>query len=68
MPDKYGAILTHPLDNFIEAVISAPNDVKVIDAIMDEIDAIVGKYGGMCIECGPIPKDYVPFANLFSCR
>jgi hypothetical protein len=30
--------------------------------------AIVGKYGGLCIECGPIPEDYVPFANLFDRR
>jgi hypothetical protein len=65
MPDKYGALLTHPLDNFIEAVISAPNDVKVIDAIMDEVDAIVGKYGGTCFGCGPIGRDHIPFADLF---
>jgi hypothetical protein len=34
---------------------------------MDEVDAIVRKYGGMCIVCGPIGLDYVPFANLFNC-
>ena len=65
LPDKYGGRLAHPLDDFIEAAILGKNDPKVITAIIDEIDAIVGKYGGLCIECGPIPEDHVPFANLF---
>jgi len=64
LPDKYGGRLAHPLDDFIEAAILGKNVPKVTTAIMDEIDAIVGKYGGLCIECGPIPEDYVPFANL----
>ena len=45
----YSAQLAHPLDDFIEAVIWAPTP-KVIDAIMDEVDAIVGKYGGVCVD------------------
>ena len=65
MPEKYSPRLAHPLDDFIEAVIVGPNDPKVIDAIMNEVDAIVGKYCGVCIECGPIGRDYVPFADLF---
>ena len=65
LPDKYHPRLAHPLDDFIEAVIVGPNDPKVIDAIMNEVDAIVGKYCGVCIECGPIGRDYVPFADLF---
>jgi hypothetical protein len=65
LPDKYTARLAHPLDNFIEAVIFGPNDPKVIGAIMDEVEAIVRKYGGVCLECGPIGRDYVPFADLF---
>jgi hypothetical protein len=65
VPDKYHPRLAHPLDDFIEAVIVGPNDPKVIDAIMNEVDAIVGKYGGVRIECGPIGQDYVPFADLF---
>ena len=64
LPDKYSAQLAHPLDDFIEAVILGPNDPKVIDAIMNEVDAIVGKYGGLCIECGPIGRNYVPFAEM----
>jgi hypothetical protein len=64
LPDKYGGRLAHPLDDFIEAAILGKNVPKVTTAIMDEIDAIVGQYGGLCIECGPIPEDYVPFANL----
>ena len=65
LPDKYGGRLAHPLDNFIEAVTSGPNNPKVIDAIMNEVEAIVGKYGGHCLECSPIGRDYVPFADLF---
>jgi hypothetical protein len=64
LPDKYSGRLAHPLDDFIEAVIPGPNDPKVIDAIMNEIEAIVGRYGGVCFECGPIGRDYVPFAEL----
>lgn len=65
LPDKYSIQLAHPLDQFIEAVIVGPDDAKVIDAISNEIETIVGKYGGLCIECGPIGRDYVPFAALF---
>jgi hypothetical protein len=54
----------HPLDDFIEAVIVGPNDSKVIDAIMNEVEAIVAQYGGCCVECGPIERDHVPFADL----
>jgi hypothetical protein len=65
MPEKYGPRLAHPLDDFIEAVIEGSDDLKVIKAIMDEVEAIVRKYGGICMECGPVGKDYVPFADLF---
>jgi hypothetical protein len=65
LPDKYSAQLAHPLDDFIEAVILGPDDPKVIDAIMHEVDAIVGRYGGMCFECGPIGRNHVPFAEIF---
>ena len=65
LPDRYRARLAHPLDNFVEAVVFGPNDPKVIGAIMDEVDAIVGKYGGCCFECGPIGRDYRPFADMF---
>jgi hypothetical protein len=65
LPDKYTGRLAHPLDHFIEAVILGPNEPKIIEAIADEVGRIVGKYGGLCIECGPIGRDYVPFAALF---
>lgn len=65
LPDKYSPRLAHPLDDFIEAVIEGPDDPKVIDAIMSEVNAIVEKYGGLCMECGRAGKDYVPFADLF---
>jgi hypothetical protein len=65
LPDKYSARLAHPLDDFIEAVILGPHDPKIIGAIMNEVDAIVGKYGGACFECGPIGRNHVPFADIF---
>lgn len=67
MPEKYGGLLAHPLDDFIEAhthIEGADND-KVIDALWNEVDAIVSKFGGLCWECGPIEPDHVPFADLF---
>ena len=65
LPDKYNGRLAHPLDDFIEAVVVGPNDPKVIDALMNEVEAIVSKHGGVCVECGPIGREYVPFAGLF---
>lgn len=65
MPEKYSPRLAHPLDDFIEAVIEAPDDPKVINAIINEVSVIVEKYGGLCMEWGHIGKDYVPFADLF---
>src|SRR5262249_1354751 len=65
LPDRLGGRLAHPLDDFIEAYIEGPDDPKVIRAIMKEVDAIVGRYGGECFECGPIGPDHTPFADLF---
>ena len=76
MPDKYGGLLAHPLDDFIEAHIDLPqvrdwpplegsDDDKVISAIQSEVDAIVSKFGGLCWEWGPIGPDHVPFVDLF---
>jgi hypothetical protein len=30
-----------------------------------DINATVDKFGGDCIECGPIATDYKPFVDLF---
>jgi hypothetical protein len=68
LPDRYGGYLFHPLDDFIEAVVAAPHDLKVYGDIMDEISGIVGKYGGECSECGPLEPDHEPFDDLFSER
>ena len=65
MPEKYSPRLANPLDDFMEAVIDGPDDPKVIEAIMNEVNTIVDKYGGLCIECGRVGNDYVPFADLF---
>jgi hypothetical protein len=65
MPEKFRSRLTHPEDDFMEASIDGIDDDKIVHAIMNEIDAIVGRYGGLCCECGPIPSDHVPFEGLF---
>jgi hypothetical protein len=66
LPDKLAARLVHPLDDFIEAVIEGPNDDHVIDLIMQEIDTIVRRCGGLCFECGPLEPDHVPFADFLA--
>jgi hypothetical protein len=66
LPDKYGGLLLHPLDDFLEAVIEVPHDPKTYGQVMDVVDAIVARYGGMCSECGPVGPDHEPFADLFS--
>jgi hypothetical protein len=65
MPDCYAERLCHPLDDFAEATIAAPHDLEVYGKIMDEINCIVGRYGGNCDECGPVEPGHVPFADLF---
>jgi hypothetical protein len=65
MPDQH-PILADPLDDHIECVIEGPDEPKIIDAIFSEINAIVDQYGGLCMECGPVGADYVPFKELFA--
>jgi len=66
LPDCYGGLLYHPLDDFLEAVIAAPHDWDVCVKIMAEVGAIVDKWGGCCQECGPIEPDHELFVGLFS--
>jgi hypothetical protein len=69
MPDKYiGRLMAHPLDDILEAVVVGCWDDPIIYAIMCEVNAIVGKYGGECYKCRPIGRDYVPFSDLFEGR
>jgi hypothetical protein len=65
MPEECRSRLAHPEDYFMEASIHGTYDDKIVDAIMDEINAIVDDYGGLCCECGPIPSDHVPFEGIF---
>ena len=65
MPKKFRSRLAHPEDYFMEASIDGTHDDKIVEAIMDEINAIVDGYGGLCCECGPIPSDHVPFEGIF---
>jgi len=41
MPEKFRSRLAHPQDGFIEASKDGTDDEKTVDAIMDEINAIV---------------------------
>jgi hypothetical protein len=65
MPGKFRSSLEHPKDYFIEASIDGTDDDKIINAIWNEINAIVDQYGGLCDPCGPIPPGHVPFADFF---
>jgi hypothetical protein len=60
-PDKYAGRLAHPLDDFIAAVIEGSDDPKVENAIHDEVEAIVCKFGGCCYEWGPIEPGHLQF-------
>jgi hypothetical protein len=62
--EKYAHHLAHPLDNFIEAHIEGTDDPKVIDAIVNEVAAIVGRYGGICIE-GSVLRTAAQFGMLY---
>ena len=63
--EEFRPRLAHPEDDFMEASIDATDDDKTVDAIMDEINAIVDRYGGLCCECGPIPSEHIAFEELF---
>ena len=65
MPEKFRSRLAHPQDGFIEASKDGTDDEKTVDAIMDEINAIVDRYEGLCGECGSIPSEHIPFEELF---
>jgi hypothetical protein len=52
----------------MEASREGIRDNKIGEVIMDEIDAIVERYGSLCCECRPIPSDYLPFEGLFEQR
>ena len=67
LPDKYRGRMkssgqTHPLDDFVEVRFDGANDPDV----MNEINAIVQKYGGDCFARGPIEPGEEPFADLFA--
>jgi hypothetical protein len=66
MPERFRAYLDHPDDYFMEASKAGTHDDKNMDAIKNEISAIVGRYKGDCWEWGPILSDHVPFDGLFA--
>jgi hypothetical protein len=62
LPAKFWNRLAHPVDDFIIAMIGGifTDEDKALGAIMDEINAIVHSYGGLCDEVEIVPPDYVP--------
>jgi hypothetical protein len=62
LPAKFWNRLAHPDDDFIIALIGGivTNEDKALGAIMDEINAIVHGYGGLCDEVEIVPPNYVP--------
>ena len=65
-----------PVDDHVEAITEGPpgpprwgvsGDVppalfKLMCAIMNEIDDLVRHYGGLCMECDQVDRDYIPFS------
>jgi hypothetical protein len=67
LPDKYHSLMAHPFDDFVEVRFEGSDDPDVHpDHYCDVINAIVSKYGGDCIEWGPIEPGDSLFAGLFA--
>ena len=66
MPEKFRSRLVHPRDDFMEVTKRIVGDEvdQAIDAMMDDVDTIVDRYGAMCDDCGQIDEDHVPFSDL----
>jgi predicted PP-loop superfamily ATPase len=64
MTEKLRSRLDHPRDDFMEVTKRIVGDEvkQAIDAMMDDVEAIVLRYGAMCDECGQIDEDHVPFS------
>ena len=66
MPEKFRSRLAHPRDYFIEVTKRIVGDdvYQAIDAMMDDVNTIVERYGGICDNGGQIDEDHVPFSDL----
>ena len=68
MPEKFRSRLVHPRDDFIEVtkrIVGDEVEQGAIYAMMGGVNSIVGRYGGMCLECGQIDENHVPFSTLW---
>ena len=68
MPEKFRSRLVHPRDDFIEVtkrIVGDEVELGAIYAMMGGVNSIVGRYGGMCLECGQIDENHVPFSTLW---
>ena len=68
MPEKFRSRLVHPRDDFIEVtkrIVGDEVEPGAIYAMMGGVNSIVGRYGGMCLECGQIDENHVPFSTLW---
>jgi hypothetical protein len=61
----------HPLDDYLEVIIDGPpgheptpETDKIMDVIWREIDGLVDRFAGTCLECRLINGSYEPFADL----
>jgi hypothetical protein len=67
MPEEFRSLLRHPGDDYLEVTkcIAGDEYTQAIE-MMDDVNAIVDRYGGMCRECGDIDEDHVPFLMLWT--
>ena len=67
IPEWLRSRMKIPKDDFLLVTTDGPDDDKFVDAVWDEIQAILDPYGGDFYECGlvePIELDR-PFEELF---
>jgi hypothetical protein len=66
MPASLRSQLEFPLDDWMLVTTDVlTDDDKVLLAVVREVGAIVDRYDGDFSECGLIPSDREPFADLF---
>jgi hypothetical protein len=69
MPATFRSRLEIPQDDFLLVTTEVHEDraqrPEVLRHVLDEVNAVVGRYGGSLDECGPINSHRAPFEELF---
>jgi hypothetical protein len=65
MPERFRPMLCLWRDDFLEASkrVNGSSFAAVMreaDKMMDEVNDIVDRFGGHCVECGYVPDEHIP--------